>query len=121
MPRVTSYQYSFNAGEWSPTVAGRIDLQKRRQAMSTLQNFVPLIQGAVTRRPGTWFVEPAKTNSANVRLKRFEFNAQQSYILEFGDKYIRFFTNQGQLLSGGVPYEVVTPYAGADVADLGFT
>lgn len=121
MPRATSYQYSFNAGEWSPTVAGRIDLQKRRQAMSKMQNFVPLIQGAMTRRPGTWYVEPAKTNSANMRLKRFEFNAQQSYILEFGDKYIRFFTNQGQLLSGGTPYEVVTPYAGTDVADLGFT
>ena len=121
MPRATAYQFSFNAGEWSPTVAGRIDLQKRRQAMAKMQNFVPLIQGAMTRRPGTYYVAAAKTNSANVRLKRFEFNTEQAYILEFGNGYVRFFTNQGQLLSGGSPYEVATPYTSSELADLSFT
>jgi len=121
MPRATELQYSFNAGEWSPACSGRIDLQKRKMALGTCQNFVPLLQGAMTRRPGTWFVEPAKTNSANVRLVPFIFSVQQAYVLEFGNDYIRFFTNQGQLLSGGVPYEVATTYGSSEIADLKFT
>ena len=121
MPRATELQYAFNAGEWSPSCAGRIDLQKRRLALASAQNFVPMLQGALTRRPGTWFVEPAKTNSANVRLVPFIFSVQQAYLLEFGPSYIRFFTNQGQLLSGGNPYEVATTYAADEIADLKFT
>lgn len=122
MPRATSFQYSFNAGEWSPSTWGRIDLQKRRAALAKATNIIPLLQGAATRRPGTWYVAAAKTNGP-VRLKRFEFNAQQSYILEFGVGYIRFFTNQGQLLSGtpAVPYEVATDYTAADLPGLAFT
>lgn len=121
MPRASALQYSFNAGEWSPACWGRIDLQKRRAAVAQALNAIPLLQGSMTRRPGTWYVAAAKTNSTSIRLKRFEFNAEQSYILEFGAGYIRFFTNQGQLLSGGTHYEVATPYAAGDLAALGFT
>jgi hypothetical protein len=73
------------------------------------------------RRPGTYYVAAAKTNSANVRLKRFEFSTTQAYILEFGDSYIRFYADRGQLLNGGSPYEVATTYTGDELADLGFT
>lgn len=121
MPRATEYQFSFNAGEWSPACWGRIDLQKRRAALAKANNVIPLLQGAATRRPGTWYVAAAKTNNVAIRLKRFEFNAQQAYILEFGIGYVRFYTNQGQLLSGGAPYEVATPYTAADLPGLGFT
>lgn len=121
MPRATSYQFSFNAGEWSKSVSGRIDLTKRREALELSTNTIPLLQGAAARRPGTYFVAPAKTNSASLRLKRFEFSTTQAYILEFGANYIRFFTNRGQLLNGGAPYEVATTYAAGDLADLGFT
>lgn len=121
MPRATEYMYAFNAGEWSPACAGRIDLQKRRMALAVSQNFVPMLQGAMTRRPGTWFVQPAKTNSANVRLIPFIFSVTQAYVLEFGANYIRFFTNEGQLLSGGAPYEVATTYTALELAALGFT
>lgn len=121
MPRATDFQYAFNAGEWSPSTYGRIDLQKRKLALATCQNFVPLLQGAMTRRPGTWFVEPAKTTSLSVRLVPFIFSVQQAYVLEFGASYIRFFTNQGQLLSGGVPYEVATTYSADEIAALKFT
>lgn len=120
MPRATSYQSSFNAGEWSPLTYGRIDLPKRKAAMSSTINYIPLLQGPQTRRPGTAFV--AAANDPNtVRLQAYEFNVFQSYILEFTANVIRFYTNGGQLLSGGVPYQVVTPYGAADLAGLGFT
>jgi hypothetical protein len=121
MPRATDYLYSFNAGEWSPACAGRIDLQKRRMAVAKAQNFIPLLQGAMTRRPGTWFVEPAKVNSDAVRLVPFIFSVTQAYVLEFTANAIRFFTNDGQLLNGGSPYEVATTYGADEVSQLGFT
>lgn len=121
MPRATDYLFSFNAGEWSPAAAGRIDLQKRRMALALSTNFVPLVAGALTRRPGTWYVAAAKTNSANVRLVPFIFSNLQSYVLEFGDSYIRFYTEGGQLLNGGSPYEVATTYLGSELQDIGFT
>jgi hypothetical protein len=121
MPRATSFQFSFNAGEWSKSVSGRIDLTKRRQALELSTNVVPLLQGTAVRRPGTYYVAAAKTSSANIRLKRFEFSTTQAYILEFGENYIRFYTNRGQLLDGGSPYEVTTTYSGDELAALGFT
>lgn len=121
MPRATNYLYAFNAGEWSPACAGRIDLQKRRMALAKSQNFVPLLQGAMTRRPGTWFVEPAKVTSDDVRLVPFIFSVTQAYVLEFTENCIRFYTNGGQLLNGGTPYEVATTYANNEVSELGFT
>lgn len=31
------------------------------------------------------------------------------HVLEFGDEYIRFYANGGVVLSGGLPYEIVSP------------
>jgi hypothetical protein len=51
----------------------------------------------------------------------FEFSTTQAYILEFGDQYIRFYRNNGQIESGGSPYEVASPYLAADLFQLRFT
>lgn len=120
MPRATWLQSSFNAGEWSPLLYGRIDLPKRKNAVSKSLNYVPMLQGPHTRRPGTAYVAPTADNT-NVRLQRFEFNVTQAYVLEFTPGKIRFYTNGGQLLNAGVPYEVATPYGASDLWGLNFT
>lgn len=120
MAHATYLQASFNAGEWSPLVYGRVDLPKRKSAVSKSVNYIPTLQGPQTRRPGTAFVAGAGSATA-VRLQRFEFNVFQAYILEFTNNKIRFYTNGGQLLSGGLPYEVATTYAAAELAGLNFT
>lgn len=119
MPRASHLQPSFNQGEWSPLTYGRADIQQRAKALELCRDFIPLIQGPLSRRPGTWYVAPAKVPLP--RLQRFQFNTTQAYILEFGANYIRFYVNGGQLLSGGVPYEVGTPYGALDVWSLNFT
>ena len=118
MGRATFLQTSFNAGEWSPLMYGRADLTKYKNALALCQNYVPTLQGGLTRRPGTRFVAEVKDSTQPVRLVRFEFSITQAYVLEFGEQYIRFYANQGQLLSGGVPYEVTTPYHTADLWNL---
>jgi hypothetical protein len=120
MPRATWIQQNFNSGEWSPTVYGRVGLEKYKTALATCLNYVPTVQGMLTRRPGTRYVAGTKSNG-KVRLQRFEFSTTQAYVLEFGDSYIRFYTNDGQLLSGGSPYEVATTYTSSEIFSLGFT
>lgn len=123
MPRVSPIQHSFNAGELSSLIyQSRADLAKYKNGLVTCLNYMPVIQGPLTRRPGTYFVAPTKNSgSKQSRLVPFEFSTTQAYILEFGDLYVRFFTLDGQLLSGGSPYEVVTPYTEADLPSLRFT
>lgn len=120
MPRSTWVQNNFNSGEWSPLAYGRTDIAKYRNGLATCLNYVPTAQGGLTRRPGTRFVAYTKSNQT-VRLIAFEFSITQAYVLEFGNNYVRFYTNEGQLLSGGSPLEVATPYTTADLWELNFT
>lgn len=120
MPRATWTQNNFNSGEWSPLTYGRADLAKYKNSLALCKNYIPTAQGGLTRRPGTKYVANVKTASARVRLQSFEFSTEQAYVLEFGNQYVRFYTNSGQLLSGGSPYEVSTPYLTADLDKLAF-
>ncbi len=76
--------------------------------------------GGATRRGGMYFVSEVKTSSKEVRLIPFEFNVTQSYVLEFGDTYIRFYKDNGQIQSGGSAYEISSPYLEAELTELHF-
>ena len=97
MARVHPFQTNFTAGELSPKLAGQVDFKKYSNGVETLENLQVFPQGGATRRPGTRFVAEVK-NSANItRLIPFEFNVEQSYIMEFGNQYIRFYKDNGQI------------------------
>ena len=121
MARASPLFTSFNAGEWSPLLHGRPDLGKYRGATRTCRNMIPLPQGAATRRPGTSHVAPTK-NDGVARLVAFVFSTVQAYAIEMGDLYFRFFKDRGQIESSpGVPYEIVSPYAAAQIAAVKWT
>ena len=119
MPKVSPIQNFFSVGEISPLLYGRTDFDKYRGALKTCLNNVPLIQGPITRRPGTVYVADTKTASAVARLVHFEFSTTQAYVLEFGNLYFRMYKDRAQVISG-TPVEVVTPYTTAQVPDLKF-
>lgn len=48
----------------------------------------------------------------------FQLSTTTAFIIEVGDFYMRFFTNRQQVKSGGLPYEIVSPYAEAHVFEL---
>lgn len=102
MAKASPIQTSFNSGEFSPSLEGRVDVAKYNTSCKTLTNFIPMIQGPAIRRSGTVFVEEVKDSADRTWLARFEFSVDQAYILEFGDQYIRFFTNHGRLITGTV-------------------
>ena len=91
MAQMTPAINSFNAGEFSPLLEGRSDLQKYGSACQLLENFLIQPYGGVMRRPGTQYVTAAKHADKKCRLLPFEFNVEQAYHLEFGEEYIRIF------------------------------
>jgi len=117
MPKASPLRSSFNAGELSPLMAGRTDVNKYAAGCDTLLNFIPAVQGPAVRRGGTRYVSEVKSSANRTWLATFEFNTTQAYVLEFGHQYIRFYTSHGQLLSGGSPYEISTPYSASDLTD----
>jgi hypothetical protein len=97
MARVHPFQTNFTAGELTPKLAGQVDFKKYNNGVEVLENMTVFPQGGATRRYGTKFIAEVKDSSKITRLIPFEFNIEQSYILEFGNQYIRFFKDNGQI------------------------
>ncbi len=117
MPRVTPIITNTNGGEWSPTLFGRVDIAKYPNSFQTVRNFIPLVQGPSTRRPGFHFVNATKADGI-VNLIPFEFSTVQAYVIEAGGQYFRFYKDRGQILSGPSAYEIASPYLVGHVPDL---
>jgi hypothetical protein len=99
---------------------GRTDLQKYFQGCKTLQNMVVHPHGGATRRPGTNLIAETKSNG-EARLIPFEFSTTQTYVLEFGNTYMRVYKDGGQVLNSGTVVEISTPYSAAEANELKFT
>ena len=108
-------QPSFAGGEISPSIAARVDLSKRAIAAELLENFIVKFTGGLDSRPGQKFVARTKNND-NVRLIPFEFNTEQTFVLEVGDQYIRFHTLGGQIIETGVS---ITGATGSTITAVG--
>ena len=87
---------------------GRTDFAKYFNGATNIENFVVLPHGPITRRPGTYFVSEIKTSSAKTRLIPFTFSTTQTYVLEFGNNYIRFFKDSGQITEGNKNISAIT-------------
>ncbi len=115
MPKAAPQQVSFDAGELSPLLGARVDLSKYPNGCKVMENFIATVQGPAIRRGGKRFVAPIKDSAKQAWLLPFIVSDGIAYMLEFGDHYIRFFVNRGQLVSDGAPVEIATPYSLADL------
>lgn len=106
-------QANLSAGEVSPAVAARVDIDKRKAALATCLNYFVRAQGGVQNRAGFSFVAEVKDSTAIQRLRPFEFNTSQTYAIEFGDLYARFHTNGGLVLDSN-NVETITAATQAD-------
>ena len=98
MPKASPIQPSFSGGEFSPRVYGRVDNERYKTGAAKLENYLPTVQGPILRRPGMKYSgADAKDPSKPPEFLEFKFSQTQNYILEFGDKYVRFFTNNTRI------------------------
>lgn len=108
-------QPSFAYGELAPTMWGRTDRPEFAHGLAVCRNFFINRHGAAISRPGTKLVREVKDSTKRVRLLPFTFSDTESYVLEFGDGYVRFHTAGGTVLDGGEPYEIASPYGEDDL------
>lgn len=96
MAKVTTTQQNFSSGELSPKLRGRYDLPIYQGGGQRVQNFIVEPTGPARYREGFKFVQPVY-NDEDAVLIPFVYNDEQSYIVEFGETYIRVYA-EGELL-----------------------
>nr|DAK41529.1 MAG TPA: stabilization protein [Caudoviricetes sp.] len=82
-------QLAFTTGEVSPDVSSRFDLEQYKSALLEAENVVIRPYGAVAKRQGSQYMGQVKYSDKPTRLFEFTTNTNNSFMLEFGDKYIR--------------------------------
>lgn len=107
-------QPSFAAGEISPYVANRVDLDKYKSALLTAQNLVIRPFGGCYRRQGSEFIGQVKYDDKPTALVAFNAGIDDAYLLEVGYQYIRIWED-GKYTGT----ELSTPYDNVD--NLQFT
>lgn len=102
-------QPSFAAGELAPSLYARVDLAKYHIAAALIRNCFVDYKGGAASRGGTRFIGKTKqAYGTPPRLLPFQFSQTQTYVLEFGDQYIRFIQNGGYILETGVAITGIT-------------
>lgn len=114
MARVRFTHNTFSTGIISQKVQGNTDFEQYNNSLEICENFLVQHTGGIFKRPGTCFVAATKNNQ-NARLIPFIYDADSSYICEFGISYIRFFTKHKAIQnSDGSIYELTTPFSSFD-------
>lgn len=119
-------QPSFAGGELSPALYGRADLSRYQTSLKTCRNFISQVYGGAKNRSGTKYIAGVKTHTSRVRLIPFAFSTTQTYVLEFGNLYMRVYKDGGQVVyssggSAGQPVEIATPWTEAQLDDINYT
>jgi len=102
---------SFNAGELSPYLYARSDLDKYHSGCLTMENFVPLPYGGATRRPAIEY-KFASVDDDKVRLVTFAFSTEETYLLAIGDGEINIYQD------GTLKDTVTAVWADTELDDL---
>ncbi len=114
-------QTSFGGGIISPQLRGRSDQAKYAAGVRVQTNAWTTRYGTVENRPGTVFDVEVMDSSKYTRLVPFIFSQDLSYVLEFGEDYVRPLLNGAHIdLTGASPYAGGTDYLeGETVTYLG--
>jgi hypothetical protein len=89
------HQSNFNRGELDPKLVGRVSLTSYGNSLKKARNVIVTNQGAVERRPGTYFRADL---GASTRLESFIFSGSQEYIFAFQNTVLKIYSTAGVLL-----------------------
>lgn len=112
MPNVDYQRHTFLSGEVSPSLYERADMEKFGRWFSEAENIRFRETGAFRNRCGFVKVADTKHNLAGemIKLLAFSFNDEESFLVELGPGYARFYRNGKPIMAGNVPYELETPF-----------
>lgn len=107
MPKTKHAQNNLSGGELAPLLNGRADIEKYFNSVETMRNWLPMVQGGTTRRPGFHFADYAKYDDKICRLLPFEYGITQAYAVEVGHEYMRFWMD-GYLIRQATGGDLIT-------------
>ena len=112
-------QTSFSRGELAPALYMRTEIEQYSLGSKEIKNGFIHQEGCVSNRSGFEFIGEVKNSNDETRLIPFQFNSEQTYIIEAGDKYFRFIQDGGYIVNENDEiYEIETPYAKEDLVNL---
>lgn len=113
MPLLDDIQYGFSAGEISPTLIGRGDLDKYDLGLALARNYFIDPRGGLSSRPGTIFVDFVKEDDKPTKFFPFKFAPalESTYVMLFGHNYIRFVQDGAYVLEAA---KVITGVSAAN-------
>lgn len=121
MPKVSVNLSKFNGGLLTPKAENRHDLDIMPGHCRQMFNTMADVYGNAFWRGGMAYINRTKDNG-EVFLIPFQVSETISYILEFGNSYIRFYRNRQLITTTNeagevVPYELTSPYTIDDLKD----
>lgn len=99
-------QASFASGELSPSLFARVDIAKYHSGAATMRNFFVDYRSGASTRAGTEFVMPC-FGLGKIRLVRFQQSVSVTYVLVFGEGFIRFISNAGAVVESAITGQVI--------------
>ena len=112
---VATVQASYAAGEISSELYGRVDQALYYIGLARAQNMVVQQTGGIYNRAGLRYIGNVKNHDEGAWLVPFKFSAQDTYVLEFGEQYIRFIRNDAHITEDGINITGITKGAAAIV------
>ena len=118
MSQTTKPIVNFSGGEASKSLYGRTDVVAYFACAKTLENVLVTHYGGAFKTPGTRFVARTKAGGV-VKLIPFIFSTGDSYVLEFGNTYMRAFRTSGSLVKTALNISGITKASQAVVTVTG--
>src|SRR3990167_7295125 len=114
--RSRSAPRDFGTGELAPQLDGIVN-EITARGLLILENWIVRKTGAAIRRPGTFFAGEVKDSNDATIVVPVEIDTTNSFVLELGDAYIRFYQQNTHAVIGA-PYEVASPWSTGELSDL---
>lgn len=114
MPNSDYQRHSFLGGEVSPSLYERADMEKFGKWFAKAENIRFRETGAFRNRCGFVKVADTKFNQSGqiIKLLSFVFNDEESFLVELGPEYARFYRNGNPILNqDNEPYEIRTEFS----------
>lgn len=109
-------QRSLAGGEIGPSLYARVDTIKYQTGLRTCRNYTVLKHGGVSNRAGSELVTEVKDSTKKIVKIPFVFNDAQTYVLEFGNLYMRVIRDGALVVVSGVAaYNGATAYVVSDL------
>lgn len=117
MALVNIAQQNWASGELSASMRGRFDLPVYASGAERIVNYITETSGPARFRNGTIYVNNTRRNNVACLIP-FQFNDSQSYLLEFTEGWVRFFRNNGVLVSTEVNITAATQASQVEITSI---